>query len=499
MKYILALDQGTTSSRALLVDHSGKICGIRQKEFPQIYPITSFVEHNPTDILDSQLDVAREVIKDVCSGDDEIMALGITNQRETVIIWNRHTGKPVYNAIVWQCSRTAKYCKYLKDNNYGDIIHRKTGLIIDSYFSATKIRWILKNVDGARAAADNGDLLFGTVDSWLVWNLTGGKLHITDYSNASRTMLFNINTLKWDDELLELMEIPKSMMPEVKPSSMIYGYTEKELLGKSIPIGGVMGDQQSALFGNLCFEPGTIKNTYGTGAFLLMNTGDRPTFSNDGLLTTIAWGIDEKIMYALEGSVFMAGATIQWLRDNLGLIKDAAESEALANSVEDSYGIYFVPAFQGLGSPYWNMKSKAAITGITRGAKKEHIVRAALESIAFRINDVITTMYQDTGIELKDMRVDGGAAANNFLLQFQADISNLSVVRPKNIESTAMGAAFSAGLARGFWRDRKELKMIKEHDRIFSPKMNKKQSKRLYIGWLNAVKNVIDGINKIEK
>jgi glycerol kinase len=417
--------------------------------------------------------------------------LGITNQRETVVVWDRHTGKPVYNAIVWQCSRTAEYCKYLKENDYTDIIHQKTGLVIDSYFSATKIRWILKNVDGAKSAAENGDLLFGTVDSWLVWNLTGGRLHITDYSNASRTMLFNIKTLSWDDELLELMEIPKSMMPEVKPSNMIYGYTEKNILGRRIPIGGILGDQQAALFGNLCLLPGSIKNTYGTGAFMLMNTGNKLVYSDEGLLSTIAWGMDGEVVYALEGSVFMAGATIQWLRDNLGIIKDAAETELLAESVDSSYGVYFVPAFQGLGSPYWNMNAKASITGITRGTKKEHIVRAALESIAFRINDIIITMQNNTEIKLKDMKVDGGASSNNFLLQFQANISNLSIIRSKNTESTAMGAAFAAGLAAGFWENCQELKSIKEDDRIFSPDMRRSDREKQYEEWIKAVNRVL--------
>jgi glycerol kinase len=491
MKYILSLDQGTTSSRALLIDHAGEICGVRQKEFSQIFPRATWVEHDPMKILDTQLEVAREVINEVCSLDDEILALGITNQRETAIVWNRHTGKPVYNAIVWQCRRTAEYCKSMTEDHDAEIIHQKTGLVIDAYFSGTKIKWILDNVDGARSSAENGELLFGTVDTWLIWHLTGGKCHVTDYSNASRTMLFNINTLEWDDELLELMDIPRSMLPEVKPSSMIYGHTEQSVFGKVIPIGGVLGDQQAALFGNLCLESGTIKNTYGTGAFMLMNTGASPVFSEDGLLTTIAWGMGGEVIYALEGSVFMAGATVQWLRDNLGLIKDAAETEALATSVEDSYGVYFVTAFQGLGTPYWNMDAKAAITGLTRGAKKEHIVRAALEAIAFRVNDVLSVMKKDTGIELTQMLVDGGAAMNHFLLQFQADISNLSIIRPKNIESTAMGAAFAAGLAVGFWKDTDELKVIKEHDCVFIPEMSEGKRGELYNGWEKAVERCL--------
>ena len=491
MEYILSLDQGTTSSRALLIDHSGQICGVRQKEFPQYFPHSTFVEHDPIEILNSQLSVAREVINEVCSNEDNIVALGITNQRETTIVWNRHTGKPVYNGIVWQCRRTSDYCQELTKKNYTELIYKKTGLVIDAYFSGPKIRWILNNVDGARSAAEAGDLIFGTVDSWLVWNLTGRRCHITDYSNASRTMLFNINTLEWDDELLDLMNIPKSMLPEVKESSMIYGNTDKSVLGKSIPIAGILGDQQAALFGNLCLNAGSMKNTYGTGSFMLMNTGTKPVFAKDGLLTTIAWGVNGEVYYALEGSVFMAGATIQWLRDNLELIKDASETANIANSVKNSYGVYFVPAFQGLGTPYWNMEAKAAITGMTRGTKKAHIVRAALEAIAYRINDVIVIMQEETGHKLQDMRVDGGAAVNNFLMQFQADISNLSVIRPKNIESTAMGAAFAAGLASGFWKDTEELKRIKEHDRIFTPEMSPEQREGLYQGWLNAVNHVI--------
>jgi glycerol kinase len=495
MKYILSLDQGTTSSRALLIDHSGKICGIRKKEFPQLFPKKTWVEHDPMDILNSQLEAAREVIEAVCSSDDEITALGITNQRETTIIWDKHTGKPVYNAIVWQCRRTLEFCHHLTKNNHAEMIHSKTGLVVDAYFSGTKIKWILDNVEGARRAAESGDLLFGTVDSWLIWNLTKGKLHITDYSNASRTMLFNINTLEWDDELLELMNIPRSMMPEVKDSSMVYGSTEVDLLGRSIPIAAILGDQQAALFGNLCLEKGSIKNTYGTGAFMLMNTGFAPVYSEKGLLTTIAWSINGKINYALEGSVFMAGATVQWLRDNLGLIKDPAETETLAYSVKDSYGVYFVPAFQGLGTPFWNMDARASITGLTRGTERAHVVRAALESIAFRINDVIAVMQEDTGIILKEMLVDGGATMNNFLLQFQAGISNLSVIRPENIESTAMGAAFAAGIASGFWANYDELRKIKKHDRIFKPEISKEQREILYKGWLNAVMKSIQNPN----
>lgn len=491
MKYILSLDQGTTSSRALLVDHGGNISGISQKEFPQIFPQAGWVEHNPMDILNSQLEVARDVIGNVCKPGDEIIALGITNQRETVIAWDKRSGEPVYNAIVWQCRRTTDYCNKLEDCGHAEMIHQKTGLVVDAYFSGTKIKWILDNVPGAKESAEKGEILVGTVDTWLVWNLTGGKSHVTDYSNASRTMLFNINSLAWDDELLELMSIPKSMLPEVKPSIHVYGHSEQAVLGHSIPIGGIFGDQQAALFGNLCLEPGNIKNTYGTGAFMLMNTGSRAVYSKDGLLTTIAWGLDGEVTYALEGSVFMAGATIQWLRDNLGMIQDASETEALAESVEDCFGVYLVPAFQGLGTPYWNMDAKAGIVGLTRGAKKEHIVRAALEAVAYRVQDVLLVMQKDSEMELKNMLVDGGASLNNFLLQFQADISNLNIIRPKNIESTAMGAAFAAGLAVGFWEDRDELRKIKEHERVFSPEISEEKRHDLYDGWLQAVKRVL--------
>ena len=491
MKYILSLDQGTTSSRALLIDHAGGIRGVRQKEFPQIFPRSGWVEHDPMDILNSQLNVAGKVIAEVCEQGDEIVGLGITNQRETVIVWNKNTGEPVYNAIVWQCVRTAGFCETLRDEGYAETIHAKTGLVVDSYFSGPKIKWILDNVEGAREAATQGDLIAGTVDSWLVWNLTGGDCHVTDYSNASRTMLFNINTLAWDEELLELMEIPRSMLPEVKPSSCVYGCVEKSTFGKAIPISGILGDQQAALFGNLCLEPGTIKTTYGTGAFMLMNTGEEPVLSQKGLLTTIAWGIDDKVVYALEGSVFMAGATIQWLRDNLGIISNAAETVALAESVEDSYGVYFVPAFQGLGTPYWNMDAKAAILGLTRGAKREHIVRAALEAMAYRVQDVLATMREETGRELPEMRVDGGAAMNNFIMSFQADISDIAIVRPKNIESTAMGTAFAAGLAVGFWSHRDELTAINDRERLFEPQMSAEKRAELYSGWRDAVKRCL--------
>ncbi len=491
MKYILALDQGTTSSRALLVNRQGKICGSRQQEFPQLFPRPGWVEHDPITILNSQLTVIRDLIKDVCAPADELVSLGITNQRETVIVWNKHTGQPVYNAIVWQCQRTAEYCNSLREHGYAETVHRKTGLVIDAYFSGPKIKWILDNINGARQAAERGELLFGTIDTWLTWNLTGRKCHVTDYSNASRTMLFNINTLRWDEELLELMDIPATMLPEVHSSSMIYGETEKSILGRKIPIGAILGDQQAALFGNLCLEPWTVKNTYGTGAFLLMNTGSTPVFSPDGLLTTIAWQLDGTVTYALEGTVFMAGATIQWLRDNLGIIKDAAESESLATSVADNSGVYFVPAFQGLGTPHWAMEAKAIISGLTRESRREHIVRAALEAIAYQTHDVLAVMQRDTGIKLADMLVDGGAAMNNFLLQFQADISDLSIIRPTNIESTALGVAFAAGLAVGFWENSDELKAVKQQNRVFTPQMPVNKRHALYAGWQNAVKRCL--------
>jgi glycerol kinase len=492
MKYILSLDQGTTSSRALLIDHSGEIRGVRQKEFPQIFPQSGWVEHDPMDILNSQLDVAKEVVSEICEPTDEIVGLGITNQRETIIVWNKHTGKPVHNAIVWQCARSSDYCKTLRNDGYAETIHEKTGLVVDSYFSGPKIKWILDNVDGVRVAAENGDLIAGTVDCWLVWNLTGGECHVTDYSNASRTMLFNIKTLRWDEELLDLMKIPLSMLPEVKPSSHVYGNVKKSIFAKNIPICGILGDQQAALFGNLCLNQGTMKTTYGTGAFMLMNTGEEPVFSKNGLLTTIACGIDDKVVYALEGSVFMAGATIQWLRDSLGIISNASETEALAESVDDSYGVYFVPAFQGLGTPYWNMDAKAAIFGLTRGAKREHIVRAALEAIAYRVHDVLSTMRRDSGMALTEMRVDGGAAMNNFLMRFQADISAATIIRPDNIESTAMGAAFAAGLAVGFWNNTEELAAINDQHRIFEPRMNDEKRDQLYSGWQDAVRRCIE-------
>jgi glycerol kinase len=487
MGYIVALDQGTTSSRALLINKSGKITGSAQKEFPQIYPRPGWVEHDPMDIWNIQLEMLQAVLKDNNVEPKEIAGIGITNQRETTILWDRKTGKPVYNAIVWQCRRTAEFCNSLKERGLSDLIHQKTGLVIDAYFSATKIKWILDNVPGVREKAERGDILFGTVDTWLLWNLTDGNVHITDYTNASRTMLFNINNLEWDKDLLTELNIPVSILPEVKPSSFIYGKTSSKLLGKEIPVAGIAGDQQAALFGQMCTEKGSFKNTYGTGCFLLMNTGEKPAFSKNGLLTTIALGFDGKVTYALEGSIFMAGAVIQWLRDNLELIKNASETENMALSVSDTNGVYFIPAFQGLGTPYWNMDVRAGITGLTRAAGKAHIVRAALESIAYRTKDVVDVMEKESGIKLTDIQVDGGACRNDFLMQFQSDILDSRIIRPDNIETTAMGAAYLAGLAVGFWSDINEIKNILREDVIFKPAMDQEQRASLYSGWQKAI------------
>lgn len=487
MAYIISLDQGTTSSRAVLINKSGTITGSAQKEFPQIYPKAGWVEHNPMDIWNVQLEMLQKLFEEQNIKPSEIAAIGITNQRETTILWDNNTGEPVYNAIVWQCRRTADYCNSLKDRGLSEKIHKKTGLVVDAYFSGSKIKWIMDNVSGVRERAEKGEILFGTVDTWLVWKLTGGKVHVTDYTNASRTMLFNINTLDWDTELLKEFDIPVNILPEVKPSSFIYGTTEKELLGVEIPIAGIAGDQQAALFGQMCIGKGSFKNTYGTGCFMLMNTGEEPVFSENGLLTTIALGLDGKVTFALEGSVFMAGAVIQWLRDDLEIIENAEETEKIALSVEDTMGVSFVSAFQGLGTPYWDMGARASIIGLTRGAGKAHIVRAALESIAFRTKDIIDVMEKEAGITLSNMKVDGGACRNNFLMQFQSDILNSSIVRPGNIETTAMGAAYLAGLAVGFWSGMEELKDIWEKERVFSPSMEGSKRDTLYAGWQKAV------------
>lgn len=487
-RYILALDQGTTSSRAIIFDQSGKVVHMVNQEFAQIYPRPGWVEHDPMDILESQISVAKKALRNASIEPEQIAAIGVTNQRETTILWDKKTGRPVYNAIVWQCRRTANICDELKSKGYAQKIREKTGLVIDAYFSATKLKWLLDNVEGAREKARKGELLFGTVDSWLIWNLTGGKVHVTDYSNASRTMLFNINTLDWDQELLELFDIPKSVLPEVRPSSCIYGYTSEEIFTKRIPISGDAGDQQAALFGQICCEPGMVKNTYGTGCFILMNTGETPIYSKSGLLTTIAWGLEEKkVFYALEGSVFVAGAAIQWLRDGIKLIEKASDTEYLASTVPDSAGVYFVPAFVGLGAPYWDMYARGTIVGITRGTLKEHIVRATLESIAYQTRDVVEVMSNESKIDLRSLRVDGGASVNNFLMQFQSDILGVVVERPKVSETTALGAAYLAGLATGYWQDHEEIKKQWQIDRRFEPKMSYEQREKLYSGWKKAV------------
>jgi glycerol kinase len=486
-KYVISIDQGTTSSRVLLINKSGNIEGIAQQEFTQIYPQEKWVEHDPQEIWDCQIEVFNQVIERNNINIEDIDSIGITNQRETAVVWDKVTGKPVYNAIVWQCRRTASICEGLKRRGLTSTIQEKTGLPVDAYFSATKIMWILDNVKGAREKAEKGDLLFGTIDTWLLWKLTGGKVHKTDYTNASRTMIFNIHTLKWDLDLLKEFNIPISMLPEVESSSHLFGQTDPSLFGKAIPITGIAGDQQSALFGQMCLNKGDVKNTYGTGCFMLMNTGENPVKSENGLLTTIAVSIDGKINYALEGSVFMAGAVIQWLRDDLRIISDAMETETMAYSVEDSHGVYFVSAFQGIGTPYWDMDARAGILGLTRGAKKEHIVRAALESIAYRSKDVLDIMIKDSGINITSMKVDGGASRNNFLLQFQSDITNTDVIRPQMVETTAMGAAFLAGLATGFWKNIDELKSIWHEERLFTSSMNSEERDILYRGWQKAI------------
>ena len=486
MKYILALDQGTTSSRAILFDKNGQMHSTAQKEFKQYYPEGGWVEHDAMEIWETQLEVAREAIEKQGISAEDIAAIGITNQRETTVLWDKRNGRPVYHAIVWQCRRTAPYCDTLTD--WTDRIREKTGLPIDAYFSATKIRWILQNIPEAKALADSGNLLFGTIDTWLIWNLTGGQVHATDYSNASRTMLFNIHTLQWDQELLELLEIPESILPEVRPSSGVFGNTLPALFGAAIPIAGAAGDQQSALFGQACFSPGTAKNTYGTGGFLLMNTGSTPVSSKNGLITTIAWGLDGKVNYALEGSIFVAGAAIQWLRDELKIISSAAETEALCREVPDTCGVYLVPAFVGLGAPYWDSYARGALTGLTRGANRCHIVRAAVESMAYQTSDVLKAMEQDAGIPLAELRVDGGAAANTFLLQFQSDITGVPVLRPSTLETTALGAAYLAGLAVGYWQDLTEIRRNWQVSCAFSPELSQEAAEEKVAGWHHAVR-----------
>ena len=485
-EFILALDQGTTSSRAIVFDRNGLPVANAQKEFTQLYPKPGWVEHDPAEIWSTQAGVALEAIAKAGLDSINIAAIGITNQRETTVVWNRKTGKPIYNAIVWQDRRTADFCDQLKDAGKSRTILEKTGLIIDAYFSATKIRWILENVKDARKLAENGELAFGTIDSWLVWNLTGGKLHITEVSNASRTMLFNIQTLQWDKELLEIFNIPSSMLPEVRSSSEIYGKTDSQF-ANSIPLAGIAGDQQAALFGQMCIDPGMVKNTYGTGCFMVMNIGNKPIESKSKLLTTIAWKIGNETQYALEGSIFIAGAVVQWLRDGLGIIKNSGDVEELASKVKDSDGVYFVPAFAGLGAPHWNQHARGTLVGITRGTTSAHIARAALDSIAYETLEVLLAMQNDSGIDIRELRVDGGATVNNQLMQFQSDLLQTKVVRPKITETTALGAAYLAGLAAGYWGDISEIRKQWQVDRIFSPQIKENETHSLIKGWHRAV------------
>lgn len=487
-KYIMALDLGTTSCRCIIFDKNGRICSAAQKEFTQYFPQPGWVEHDAEEIWATQTGLMYEAMSKIDITINEIAGIGITNQRETTVLWDKETGRPVHKAIVWQCRRTAGYCDELKKLGMAEFFRSKTGLVLDAYFSATKLRWLLDNAAGARERAEKGKLLFGTVDSWIIWKLTGGKVHVTDYSNASRTMLFNIHTLKWDEEFLRVLKIPRQILPEVKPSSHVYGYTDSKLFGREVPIAGAGGDQQCALFGQTCFERGEVKNTYGTGGFMLMNTGTAPVNSHNGLVTTIAWGVDDKVEYALEGSIFVAGAAVQWLRDELGLIRDAAESEVLAKSVPDANGCYVVPAFVGLGAPYWDQYARGAIVGLTRGVNRNHIVRATLESIAYQVNDVLMAMQEDSGMPITSLRVDGGACDNDFLMQFQADILNTSVVRPYRIETTAMGAAYLAGLAVGYWRSKEEILANHVIAAEFKPQMGQAKRESLLQGWHNAVK-----------
>lgn len=487
-KYIMALDLGTTSCRCIIFDKNGRICSAAQKEFTQYFPQPGWVEHDAEEIWATQTGLMYEAMSKIDITINEIAGIGITNQRETTVLWDKETGRPVHKAIVWQCRRTAGYCDELKKLGMAEFFRTKTGLVLDAYFSATKLRWLLDNVIGARERAEKGELLFGTVDSWIIWKLTGGKVHVTDYSNASRTMLFNIHTLKWDEEILRVLKIPQQILPEVKPSSHVYGYTDSKLFGREVPIAGAGGDQQCALFGQTCFERGEVKNTYGTGGFMLMNTGTAPVNSHNGLVTTIAWGVDDKVEYALEGSIFVAGAAVQWLRDELGLIRDAAESEVLAKSVPDANGCYVVPAFVGLGAPYWDQYARGAIVGLTRGVNRNHIVRATLESIAYQVNDVLMAMQEDSGMPITSLRVGGGACDNDFLMQFQADILNTSVVRPYCIETTAMGAAYLAGLAVGYWRSKEEILANHVIAAEFKPQMGQAKRESLLQGWHNAVK-----------
>lgn len=484
-KYVMALDAGTTSNRAILFNQKGEVCSVAQRAFTQYFPKPGWVEHNADEIWASQLGVAVEALNKISATAEDIAAIGITNQRETSIVWDKNTGEPIYNAIVWQCRRTSAYCDSLKEKGLTDKFREKTGLVIDAYFSGTKIKWILDNVEGARERAEKGELLFGTVDTWLIWKLTKGKVHVTDYSNASRTMLFNINTLEWDDEILAELDIPRCMLPEVKPSSCIYGTTD--CLGGEVKIAGAAGDQQAALFGQTCFFPGEAKNTYGTGCFLLMNTGEKPVFSKNGLVTTIAWGVDGKVNYALEGSIFVAGAAIQWLRDEMHLIDSSIDSEYMASKVKDTNGCYVVPAFTGLGAPHWDQYARGTIVGITRGVNKSHIIRATLESLAYQTNDVINAMKADSGIELKSLKVDGGASANNLLMQIQSDIIAAPVLRPQCVETTAMGAAYLAGLAVGYWTSKEDVIQNWAIARTFEPEITEEDRAKRIKGWNKAL------------
>ncbi|MCD8169499.1 MAG: glycerol kinase GlpK [Clostridiales bacterium] len=487
-KYVMALDSGTTSNRCILFNEKGEMCSVAQKEFTQYFPKPGCVEHDANEIWSTQLGVAVEAMSKIGATAEDIAAIGITNQRETTIVWDKETGEPVYHAIVWQCRRTSEYCDSLKDKGLVDTFRAKTGLVIDAYFSGTKLKWILDNVEGVRERAEKGELLFGTVETWLIWKLTKGRVHVTDYSNASRTMLFNINTLEWDDEILTELNIPKCMLPEAKPSSCVYGNSDSSFFGGEIPIGGAAGDQQSALFGQTCFNAGEAKNTYGTGCFMLMNTGEKPVFSSNGLVTTIAWGLDGKVNYALEGSIFVAGAAIQWLRDEMRIIDSSPDSEYMAKKVKDTNGCYVVPAFTGLGAPHWDQYARGTIVGITRGVNKYHIIRATLDSLCYQVNDVLQAMKADSGIELAALKVDGGASANNYLMQTQADIINAPVNRPMCVETTAMGAAYLAGLAVGYWANKEEVLKNWAIDRTFTPEISEDKRTEMVTGWNKAVK-----------
>ena len=486
--YIMAMDAGTTSSRCILFNERGEICSVAQKEFTQYFPKPGWVEHDADEIWSTQLEVALGAMNQIGATSADIAAIGITNQRETTIVWDKVTGEPVYHAIVWQCRRTSEYCDSLKDKGLVDTYREKTGLVIDAYFSGTKLKWILDNVEGVRERAERGELLFGTVETWLIWKLTKGRVHVTDYTNASRTMLFNIKELKWDDEILAELNIPKCMLPEAKPSSCVYGEADPQFFGGPIPIGGAAGDQQSALFGQTCFKPGEAKNTYGTGCFMLMNTGDQPVYSKNGLVTTIAWGLDGKVTYALEGSIFVAGAAIQWLRDEMRMVDSSPDSEYMAKKVDDTNGCYVVPAFTGLGAPHWDQYARGAIVGLTRGVNKYHIIRATLESLAYQTNDVLKAMRADSGIDLAALKVDGGASANNLLMQIQADLINAPVHRPKCVETTAMGAAYLAGLAVGYWASKEDVIKNWAIDRVFDPEIGEEERTQRLKGWDKAVK-----------